>query len=58
MAEWWKLLSRRISEASFALRLVSLTTAGCLRISFGTNSSADSARMKLSIQLLVGGEHD
>ena len=48
MAEWWKLLSRRISDASFSRRLASLVTAGSFLISFGTSSSADSARTKFN----------
>jgi hypothetical protein len=48
MAEWWRLLSRRMRDASTPLLLESLATAGLLRISFGTSSSADSARTKFS----------
>jgi len=50
MALWWKLLSRRIREASTPLRLASLTTEGSFHNAFGTSSRAASAIIKFSFK--------
>ncbi|MDA4124768.1 MAG: hypothetical protein OK438_04870 [Thaumarchaeota archaeon] len=56
IAEWWKLLSSRIREASSPLLRASLTTAGLFKSSLGISSRADSASTKLSFTVTATDE--